>query len=228
MSKQTLYHISRMPCETVPRFTPRIPEHRVTGEDSTIPRICAAPTISGCILAHPEIGMYMSDLLDLHFSSPLELQEKEYKCMETGEIGILARVYRFEAEPELLVTPETLDAKGYVPDALKTGEHWITKPVQPVAISYLLATGVDRDPVTGERTFHYSMCDNLSDFGTFLSYQYFKLLIEDLPNFRERLHSPFTKEEILAMKEEDDIFFDLIAAELEGSMSPPIPSTKES
>lgn len=218
MSKQTLYHISRMPCETVSRFTPRIPEFRVDGENDTIPRICAAPTISGCLIAHPEIGMYMSELLNMHFSTPLEMEDKEYKCLETGEIGILARVYRFEVEPELLVTPETLDAKGYVPDALIANEHWITEPIQPVAISYMLATGVERDPETGKCTFHYSIRDNLSDFGTFLSYNFFKLLVGDWPDFNERMYSPFTVEEIEALKAEDMIFFDLTASELAGSL----------
>lgn len=81
--------------------TPRIPGSAMSEENQTIPRICAAPTIEGCLLALADdiqCGIYQHKRLPIN-------------------------VYVTDADEYDWMTPYY-----DVPDAHQTGEVWLRKP----------------------------------------------------------------------------------------------------
>jgi hypothetical protein len=97
-----LYHISHQYLGENPTFSPKIPDHPMPGENETIPRICTAPTISGCYLA------ILSDF---------------YLLAKEGQDIPEYFVYATE-------TDKAVFAGENVPDSNITGEHWIKEPTQ--------------------------------------------------------------------------------------------------
>ena len=88
-------------------FTPNIPQNIMDKENTTIKRICTAPTIPGCI------------------ESIQPLCNDAYKeRLLNGEEITLYLYYTKVNKFENLYFPDTED----VPDAYKTGEVWVIKP----------------------------------------------------------------------------------------------------
>lgn len=111
-----LYHLSFDVLEEIYEFIPRIPEIRMKGEDNTFLRICCSDTIEGALSGIPgNIDFLNSDRI-----YPLV---KVYEFDETG------------LEDEFVLSPEEI--KDKVPDALTTGEHWITSNIRPKS-SYII------------------------------------------------------------------------------------------
>lgn len=127
-----LYHISRLEegHRAIQEFIPRIPKQRAIKEDDTIPRICVADTVDGCVLAHPDA------VPNIQFAMGLDLLE------ETGEIGLLFRIYHFWAKKEDVLFPTELTERGLVPDAVDTSEHWLLTPHQPNGVSYIFVPAI--------------------------------------------------------------------------------------
>ena len=100
-----LYHISSNDLNGK-ILQPKIPSNILTkigAEDNKTPRVSFAPTIDHALLA---IG---------------------FNRLKSGPK--LLNVYEPTAYKNI-VTDKQLDSKGFVPDANKTKEHWITKPVR--------------------------------------------------------------------------------------------------
>lgn len=123
----TLYHISRIEegQPEIQQFVPRIPKQRAPKEDDLIPRICTADSIEGCLAAHPNA------VTSIQFESGLDLLE------ETGNAGLLFRVYHFTAKKEDVLSPEQLAKRGLVPDAEETNEYWFLTAQQPDKVSHI-------------------------------------------------------------------------------------------
>lgn len=119
-----LYHISFDVLETVEKFKPRIPENRMPDEDKTIKRVCCADTLEGAIMALPDNPSFlMSDKL-----FPLI---KVYELDET------------KVKKGKFFTPSEIVDK--VPDALATGEHWITETIEPSNVYTIQTTSMKYD-----------------------------------------------------------------------------------
>ena len=101
MKKSKLIHVS---FDEVEQFIPRIPEQICPGEDNTIPRICAAPSVIKALQAIPQAG------------------EVIYYMQRIGAPVIIHAYY---LESQSVLTPDQIADK--VPDALATGETWITE-----------------------------------------------------------------------------------------------------
>ena len=101
MKKNKLIHVS---FDEVEQFIPRIPEQICPGEDNTIPRICAAPSVIKALQAIPQAG------------------EVIYYMQQIGAPVIIHAYY---LESQSVLTPDQIADK--VPDALATGETWITE-----------------------------------------------------------------------------------------------------
>lgn len=68
-----LYHLSRNPNLTI--LTPQIPETAIPyNEDVSIPRVCFAPTIEGCLSALGDISM------EYYVYTPVNQKLKGYSC----------------------------------------------------------------------------------------------------------------------------------------------------
>lgn len=110
-----LYHVSTE-IETNPiQFVPRVPESRMIGENTTIPRICFSTEIIKCLKSIPDSydGLY-----------------NKYHLQQTMGIPALFTVFTTDfndVEAHHILYPEELMNKGFVPDAIKQQEHWITK-----------------------------------------------------------------------------------------------------
>lgn len=116
---------------------PAVPANAFQSEDSTIPRVCLAKSLDGCLTAlspsavginllwsavkkHPR-GTPISKILSEIFESV----EIPYTVLEF-EVG--------EREPDFWPTSKVAQ---YVPDAFYTGECWLLKPAEPVDIRHM-------------------------------------------------------------------------------------------
>jgi hypothetical protein len=96
-------------------MTPRIPETFMENEDTTIHRICVAPNISSCLKGVR--GMYPSEQVEVQYRHKLPEGEDIFASpIYTHGFG----VYTVNAEP--------MPPMG-VPDAERTGELWLTRPI---------------------------------------------------------------------------------------------------
>ena len=100
--------------DIVERFVPRIPEHRIPGEDGTIPRICVSNRLLDCVNAMP--------------SGPETLQ-----IMELLGEPMVIHAYYMQAEQVL----PTKEITQYVPDAEWSHESWLlTEPTKVYRVDY--------------------------------------------------------------------------------------------
>lgn len=100
--------------DVVEWFIPRIPKHRIPGENGSIPRICVSDRLLNCINAMP--------------SGPEALQ-----TLEKLSIPIIIHAYYMQAE-KILSTKEIVQ---YVPDAEWFHESWLlTEPTKIYRVDY--------------------------------------------------------------------------------------------
>lgn len=124
--------------ETV-TFTPRIPKYTMSGEDEDTERICAAPSIRGCIDSII-LPICINDKNIVDYYDILNIQKQEYPLW----------IYAADVPCKDIVQPKDYD----VPDAFFTGELWITAPCEFTKMGkYLL--GVLNDTDYGEYTTKY-------------------------------------------------------------------------
>lgn len=101
-----LWHVSfdieRPPIRT---YVPLVPKNPMLGENTTIPRICFAPSIKDCLNAMAA--------------------DRVERGLEDGRF--LAFPFRVAKDDPFLKTPDNID--DMVPDAYWTKEHWYLKPV---------------------------------------------------------------------------------------------------
>lgn len=121
-----LYHIS---LETPTELTPRVPKHRLKGEDDVTPRISVCPTIEDCFKSAPwTVGYY---------------DKPKYK----GEDRELVRVLEFNVDSiglDNIIDNDYIVKNNLVPDAMDTNEFWIiNKKVQPDSIYYIYPREMD-------------------------------------------------------------------------------------
>lgn len=108
-----LYHVSHS--EVNRPFTPRVPNVRMEGENSTMNRICVCDTLEGCFSAMPSGGAQLD-------------------ILQEDTLGFYY-VYTFDTETISegnLMTPKELYQQDLVEDAELTGEYWILEEVQPI------------------------------------------------------------------------------------------------
>lgn len=119
-----LYHLSFDVLETIGEFIPRVPEQRMAEEDNTSLRICCTDTIEGALLAMP-------DNRDFLISTKLFPLVKVYELDES------------KIEKGNLLSPNEI--KDKVPDAVATGEHWITTAIEPSNFYTIQVTNLSYD-----------------------------------------------------------------------------------
>lgn len=136
---KTYYHVSMEHEQEIEEFIPRIPKHRIENENDTHERICVSTTIKGCIKAAPSIWYYMYQSQFMECFSPYDDMDKLTTLLDHDEqVGYLVKVYEFDLKEDEVIHSHILKKKGWVPDANKTDEHWITKQVKPNRSYYLL------------------------------------------------------------------------------------------
>lgn len=202
-SKIKLFHVSFYSDKPVEVFSPRIPTSRAGGEDASVNRICAAPTLEGCIAAHPLLVYFAHGYMETEYADPYEQMSRMHMLLEHGEAGILLRVYHLEVDQSIVCNDDTLKEFRYVPDAHHTGEHWILEECVPEKVTYLLLKGFEEDAVTGKLVPNYLLFDTLEEMGigTVIPYDEFHLAIYRQPNPNELMVKKFTKEEALSFIE---------------------------
>lgn len=202
--KVTLYHLSRISDEEVVEFIPRVPKSRAGSENDTINRVCAAPTIEGCMLAHPTIIYYMADYFDLPYSCPYDHMAQMHSLLEHGEYGMFLRMYTFEVNESELYTPDYLIEKKYVPDAKATQEHWILNNCTPSTVSYVLITSIKRDEETNENVYDYLTFNSLEECGLFMAGDDFFFLTQNRPDHNELQTKKHSREDALQFIKEQE------------------------
>lgn len=107
-----LYHVS---LEEVNFFEPRIPSLTLLDEDTTTKRICFSNTLEGALSAlQGSIKLY-DGLINI---------SKDYNC------PAIIHIYSIEEEnigDDFIIDNRVVSMK--VPDAIITGEVWVTKPI---------------------------------------------------------------------------------------------------
>lgn len=119
-----LFYIDDNVNKVINKFELRVPQSRMTGEDSKTLRVCASKSLSGCLSAVPwqEDIEYMDD-------------------------NCILRVYEFEVSDEDVINSEYLYENALVDDAMITEEYWIMKSVVPAKIYDILIEECWYDPV---------------------------------------------------------------------------------
>lgn len=112
MKTKKVYHLSFSEVKNN-LFIPRIPDIRLSGENDDILRICFSETIEGCISAMPNGVGAIKGLLDL----------RETEIAFNG--AYLYEIDLRDIKQENILTPDELQNKRLVPDAIHTGEYWI-------------------------------------------------------------------------------------------------------
>lgn len=119
---------------------PTIPYSRMTGEDEITPRICVARTVEDCLTSIGFLSLCYEEIERV-------AEDVDLPPVSTGDGSELNEMWRdlrfpftlltFEvaANDPSLIPPEKLE--NLVPDALYTGEHWITVPLKPIRIEHL-------------------------------------------------------------------------------------------
>lgn len=99
--KLSLYRIETVRRGDLNVLVPKVPDNTMHYEDKETPRVCACPTIYGCLLA-TELAYLVKDPLDM---------------------------YLYKAEIDTDITRVRQPTYDEVPDAWVTGEFWILDPV---------------------------------------------------------------------------------------------------
>lgn len=89
-------------------FIPRIPKNRIPNEDSTYKRVCFSDSLEGCLAALPMGTTLEEEIIE-------------------DQNGVV-RVFEIDTEDfgsTLILTPNQLQFKKLVPDAVVNGEYWI-------------------------------------------------------------------------------------------------------
>lgn len=120
---------------------PHIPKNRLNGEDGSIPRICVADTLDGCLTS---MGFAHTCIEEIQ---RVMLHEQELCDNPKHEAPLWTSLWKrlrfpftlltFEidqGDPALRYPDELTDL---VPDASWTGEHWITRPTLPFNIEHV-------------------------------------------------------------------------------------------
>jgi len=113
--KVKLYHISAH-LENKEIFHPKIPNYRLKGENEIIKRISVSDSIEGCLTGMPNGGSSLGETLN--------------------QTNRLLKVFEFDLNEVNLakgsvIPPHILFKNGWVIDALRTNEHWITQSIKP-------------------------------------------------------------------------------------------------
>ena len=117
-----LIHVS---FDEVEKFIPRIPKQICPNEDNTTPRICVAPNVLCAIQAMPQGGEVIYYM---------------------ARLGVPVIVHAYYIESDAVLMPEQISDK--VPDAITTGEMWVTEvPAAVRRIDYEI-----RNPFVPKRT----------------------------------------------------------------------------
>lgn len=91
-------------------FIPRIPKNRLPKEDDKTKRICLSPSIQDACSSFPHktaLG---------------------HKCYSDRPMFLAVYSLPTVNDEHAILTPDEI--KEYVPDAMKTNEHWLLKPLQ--------------------------------------------------------------------------------------------------
>lgn len=119
-----MYHISLDIFKNIEVFIPRVPKSIIKNEDSTIPRVCISDNLKNCLMGMTYMSKYWKRVTD-DCDTNFELFDGDEVCPR------ILKVYEFEIE-DSLVTPEELNDKNLVPDAIQTNEYWSLKEISPV------------------------------------------------------------------------------------------------
>jgi len=114
-AKKNLLHVSYEKLDIL-KLEPRIPLTPMEGENKTIPRICFSSELEGCFKSIPE---------DIESSILSKVYNGKFKTLYLYTVKDLETL-----NSEDIVTTDQLDLKKLVPDAKKTNEIWILKPIE--------------------------------------------------------------------------------------------------
>lgn len=204
-------------------FTPRIPVHAATDGETETARICTAPSIPECCIAHESIPYVLfemsgnSNLIEMSY-------EYFYHFLESAICGILVRVYHFQAEEDEVIDSETIQENNWVYDVERTKEHWITRPIRPYKVTYAIING-DDDNI---RVLQES--DTIEELGVFMRLDkldsYYRSNRDESSVFETKL----TKKDAMRFKEKVLLYFknrkveqEIKAVEVIDAISEPLP-----
>lgn len=197
--KLELFHVSRYSegKEAIQEFVPRIPKNRMDGENDSMPRICVSDNLIGCFRAMSNPAYEMFEYAESEYYCPYQGMSYLDILLEKNQSGQMYRIYHFDMETSEVVTPAELHEKGWVPDALKTNEHWITANRKPDRVTYIFLHSVTK----GKRTYEFRLSDEQEELETFGV----MMPLDDLYFYTDQRNEPlfqqYSKEKGLEIKE---------------------------
>ena len=108
---------------------PRIPQNTILGEDTRTKRICAAPTLDACLTGIGPTIIGTNACLKIMHEKKTDLEHVTFPFT----------VVQFQVNCNEVMYPE--EVQEFVPDALLSQEHWITKSIVPTKVTHLWMTG---------------------------------------------------------------------------------------
>lgn len=122
MKKGKIIHCS---FDTVEKFVPRIPKHRCVGENATIPRICAGPSVRKCLAGIPQSGAVMYWMQ--RYGLPIIVHAYYLKCRHVEfDVSEYVGDARYTGEMWLLETPSEVHRIDY--EVLVEDFTWVSDP----------------------------------------------------------------------------------------------------
>lgn len=152
----TLYHVSADYYEPKTKlFTPRVPKHKMSQEDSVTPRICLGPTIERCLVALP-------DAYDIIYRGS---KLRVYSCEVTRD------------NCKNFIPNQYIVDHRLVSDAHITQEVWCTAPIEMTSKLYMIMSGAFIDDYAWDKISVKDMVEHSltgQDFGCTSSYDLYK------------------------------------------------------
>lgn len=197
--KVQLFHVSRYSegQAAIEEFVPRIPKNRMQGEDDSTPRICVSDNLLGCLRAMSNPAYEMYEYAESEYHCPYQEMSYLDVLLEKNQSGQMYRIYHFDMEKSEVVTPEELHKNGWVPDALKTNEHWITSNRKPDRVSYIFLHSVTK----GKRAYEFRLSEEQDELETFGVMMPLDDLYFHTNERNEPLFQHYSKEKALEIKE---------------------------
>lgn len=127
-----LYHITEWEKTEPLVYEPRVPTNRCDNEDTIIPRVCVALSVTDCIAAVNGIGGKVHQH-DPNEDRPFDVDDKVEWCL-------VQSVYKVKGE----VVPFA-PSKALLPDVEKTGEMWLLTPTNFEWVGHIVSRNSDRD-----------------------------------------------------------------------------------
>ena len=115
---------------------PCVPHNRLENENDTIPRICTAKTLDGCLTAIGPAAIGLNALQEA-LSDIKQDMGPEHQVQIIEQLAFPYTILMFDLPDDAPYLVKTARVAQYVADAWRTQECWLIEDCRPVCISHV-------------------------------------------------------------------------------------------